>query len=38
MPPTTVPPPGERFNFAQHLLERNAGRPPRPRLSTNRAA
>jgi len=26
MPPTTVPPPGERFNFAQHLLERNAGR------------
>ena len=27
MPPTTVPPPGERFNFAQHLLERNAGRP-----------
>ena len=27
MPPSTVPPPGERFNFAQHLLERNAGRP-----------
>jgi benzoate-CoA ligase len=26
MPPSTVPPPGERFNFAQHLLERNAGR------------
>jgi benzoate-CoA ligase len=26
MPPTTVPPPGERFNFAQHLLARNAGR------------
>ncbi|MBL8332857.1 MAG: benzoate-CoA ligase family protein, partial [Rubrivivax sp.] len=26
MPPTTVPPPPERFNFAQHLLERNEGR------------
>ncbi len=26
MPPSTVPPPGERFNFAQHLLQRNAGR------------
>jgi benzoate-CoA ligase len=26
MPPTTVPPPPERFNFAQHLLQRNAGR------------
>ncbi|MFT3817909.1 MAG: benzoate-CoA ligase family protein [Rubrivivax sp.] len=26
MAPSTVPPPGERFNFAQHLLERNAGR------------
>ena len=22
-----VPPPGERFNFAQHLIERNAQRP-----------
>ena len=27
MPPTTVAPPGDRFNFAQHLIERNAGRP-----------
>jgi benzoate-CoA ligase len=27
MPPTPVPPPGERFNFAQHLLARNAQRP-----------
>ena len=26
MPPTTVPAPPERFNFAQHLLQRNAGR------------
>ena len=26
MPPTTVLPPPERFNFAQHLLQRNAGR------------
>ena len=26
MAPSTVPPPGERFNFAQHLLDRNAGR------------
>ena len=24
---TLPPPPGERFNFAQHLLERNAARP-----------
>jgi benzoate-CoA ligase len=24
---TTIPAPGERFNFAQHLFERNAGRP-----------
>jgi benzoate-CoA ligase len=27
MPPTTVPPPGDAFNFAQHLLARNAQRP-----------
>jgi benzoate-CoA ligase len=26
MPLTTVPAPPERFNFAQHLLQRNAGR------------
>jgi benzoate-CoA ligase len=26
MPPTTVPPPPETFNFAQHLLALNAGR------------
>ncbi|MFO1329719.1 MAG: benzoate-CoA ligase family protein [Rubrivivax sp.] len=26
MPPTSVPPPGDHFNFAQHLFERNAGR------------
>jgi benzoate-CoA ligase len=26
MPPTAVPPPPERFNFAQHLLALNAGR------------
>ena len=30
MPPTTVPPPGDSFNFAQHLLARNAQRPARP--------
>jgi benzoate-CoA ligase len=29
MPPTTVPPPGDSFNFAQHLLARNAQRPAR---------
>ena len=27
MPPTTVPPPPEVFNFAQHLLAANASRP-----------
>ena len=26
MPPTPVPSPGDAFNFAQHLLERNQGR------------
>ena len=26
MPPTTVPAPGDSFNFAQHLLVRNASR------------
>jgi benzoate-CoA ligase len=30
MPPTTVPAPAERFNFAQHLLTLNAGRPAKP--------
>jgi benzoate-CoA ligase len=30
MPPTTVAPPPEQFNFAQHLLAANAGRPARP--------
>src|SRR4051812_44474000 len=29
MPPTTVPPPPEQFNFAQHLLAANAGRHAR---------
>ena len=27
MSPTAVPAPGPRFNFAQHLIERNAARP-----------
>ena len=30
MPPTTVAPPPEQFNFAQHLLAANAGRPAKP--------
>jgi hypothetical protein len=30
-------PPGERFNFAQHLLQANAGRPARRPSSTTRA-
>ncbi|MEJ8839853.1 benzoate-CoA ligase family protein [Ramlibacter sp. AN1133] len=30
MPPTTVPPPPEVFNFAQHLLAANAARPEKP--------
>ncbi|HNT38334.1 MAG TPA: benzoate-CoA ligase family protein [Rubrivivax sp.] len=29
MPSSQVPPPPERFNFAQHLLQRNAGRATR---------
>ena len=29
MPSTQVPPPPEQFNFAQHLLALNAGRPDR---------
>ena len=28
--PTAVTPPGERFNFAHHLLEANASRPGKP--------
>ncbi|MDE2604641.1 MAG: benzoate-CoA ligase family protein [Burkholderiales bacterium] len=30
MPPTTVTPPPEHFNFAEHLLAANAGRPAKP--------
>ena len=32
-----VPPPGDRFNFAQHLFERNAARPMRPAFIDDRA-
>ena len=28
--PDAIPAPGERFNFAQHLLQLNAGRPDKP--------
>ena len=30
MSSSTIAPPGERFNFAQHLLEANASRPGKP--------
>jgi hypothetical protein len=38
MPPTTVPPPGDSFNFAQHLLARNAQAGRALRSSTTAAA
>jgi len=36
MPPTSVPPPPEQFNFAQYLLSANAGRHARPAFIDDR--
>jgi benzoate-CoA ligase len=36
--PTQVPPPGERFNFAQHLLALNAGRASKPAFFDDQGA
>jgi benzoate-CoA ligase len=38
MPPTAVQAPGERFNFAQHLLSRNAGHPDRAAFVDDRGS
>jgi benzoate-CoA ligase len=36
MPPTTVPPPPDQFNFAQYLLAANAGRHAKPAFIDDR--
>ncbi len=38
MPPTTVQAPPEHFNFAQHLLAVNAGRPQKPAFVDDQGA
>ncbi|MCC7150508.1 MAG: benzoate-CoA ligase family protein [Rubrivivax sp.] len=38
MPSSPVAPPPERFNFAQHLLQRNAGRPAKPAFVDDRGS
>ena len=34
--PDTIPAPGERFNFAAHLLQANAGRAAKPAFVDDR--